>query len=141
MQQKMWNMAMMAGVALLATACGETKLMARTLPDETKVIDGPSLAVPPSFELRPPREAADYEAVLGGRKMAEARGLITGVSGTVTVSESAALDGADALLIKQTGVAVDPNVRADLEKAEVVEEGQEKKGLLKRWFDRNKSEE
>lgn len=138
---RMMTGAGLMAAALLAAGCGETKLMARTLPDETKVIDGPSLAVPPSFELRPPREAADYEAVLGGRKVVEARGLITGVSGTAVVSGSAPLQGADALLIKQTGVAVDPNVRSDLEKGEVVEEDKEKKGLLKRWMERNKSDE
>lgn len=73
----------LAGVALMATACGETKLIgARSAPDETKVVDGPTLALPPDFDLRPPTKAEDYEAVLRAQKTIEARNVITGVSAT-----------------------------------------------------------
>src|ERR1700743_813652 len=73
----------LAGVSLL-TACGSTKLMSdKAPPDEPQVIDGPGLVLPPDFDLRPPREATDYESVLRQQKNAEAQGLITGVSGSM----------------------------------------------------------
>lgn len=88
------HLLMLAGVAVVAAACGETKLIgSRALPDETRVVDGPSLALPPDFSLRPPSKAEDYEAVLRAQKTAEARSLITGVSATV-VGESATAVGA-----------------------------------------------
>lgn len=84
---------MMAGVAavvsITAAACGDTKLIgSRQLPDETKVVDGPTLALPPDFDLRPPSKAEDYESVLRAQKTVEARNLITGVSGTTAGSSA-----------------------------------------------------
>lgn len=81
----------LAGIAFMAAACGETKLMGgRQLPDETKVVDGPTLALPPDFDLRPPSKAEDYESVLRAQKTVEARNVITGVSGTTTTGGAAA---------------------------------------------------
>jgi hypothetical protein len=131
-----------ATAALLLTGCGSTKLMGKSLPDETQVIDGPSLVLPPQFELRPPREAQDYESVLRAQKSAEARTLITGVSASVAgVAVSGSVPSGDEWLLKQaadqSGVVSDPNVRQDLEKAAMQPEAEAEKGkqgLFKRWF-------
>lgn len=134
--------AMTACVALMATACGSTKLMAKSLPDETRVIDGPTLALPPQYDLRPPREAADYEHILRAQKTVEAQTLITGVSPTMAPA-AGEVPQADAWLVQQTsqqsGVVADPNVREDLrvvtpEELQAQEDAEKKKGLLGRWF-------
>ena len=136
------------GMALLLAACGSTKLMGKTLPDETQVIDGPTLALPPQFELRPPRQSADYESLLRAQKGAEARSLITsGTSATTvgTTADAAEVPAGDAWLVDktaaQTGVVADPNVRTELDKTgktpdelKAKEEAKAKQGLLGRWF-------
>lgn len=142
----------LAGTALLVSGCGgASKLMGKSLPDETQVIDGPTLALPPQFDLRPPREAADYESVLRAQKGVEAQNLIvTGSSSTtvttqtVTTSEvSGSVPSSDAWLVTksaaQTGVVADPNVRTQLENKypedlKAAEEAKAKKGWLGRWF-------
>jgi len=138
--------------AALLAGCGGGSVFKKTLPDETRVIDGPSLALPPQFELRPPRDAEDYESVLRAQKTVEAQSLITGVSpsGVVGVSATQAADPAEQWLIdrasQQSGVVADPNVRADLmrpltEAEKAAEETQQKKrGLLQRWFGRGGGE-
>ncbi len=135
----------LAATAVALTACGETsgKLLGKSLPDETQVIDGPTLALPPQFDLRPPRESQDYESVLRAQKGEEARSLITGTSATVPVDATAAVPAGDEWLVNktaaQTGVVADPGVREDLRvkdpaelKAE--EDAKAKKGLIGRWF-------
>jgi hypothetical protein len=124
-------------------------LLGKSLPDETQVIDGPTLALPPQFDLRPPREAADYESVLRAQKGEEARSLITTGSSVTTVTGATAdvaVPSADAWLVDktaaQTGVVADPNVREDLrvkdpEEVKAEEEAKKKQGLLQRWFGRN----
>lgn len=128
-----------SAAALLLAGCGETKLLSRTLPDETRVVDGPGLVVPPDYQLRPPREASDYETLLGERKTAEAQALITGVSGSVVVSGSVAeVPAADVWLVKesqqQSGVVADPNVRQALENETKLPEPEQKKSTWQRWF-------
>ena len=141
----------LCGAALLLAACGGSagKLVGKSLPDETQVIDGPTLALPPQYELRPPRESADYESVLRAQKTAEAQSLITGVSGTAVAPASGEVPATDAWLVKQTsqqvGVVADPGVREDLRiktPKELQEEEKAKKsrGLLDRWFGRNADE-
>lgn len=130
----------MVGVALILAGCAETKLFDRSLPDETRVIDGPSLAVPPHMELRPPREAQDYETVLSQQKSAEAKALITGVSASAVVSASAEVPGEDEWILQQTGTAADPNVRSELENAAKNPEEKKKSGLFQRWFGKNEDE-
>lgn len=137
------------GMALLLAACGSTKLMGKSLPDETQVIDGPTLALPPQFELRPPRESSDYESVLRAQKGTEAKNLITtGTSATTAgVAADASLDvpAGDAWLVQktgaQTGVVADPNVRTALDEAgkspeeqKAKAEAKKKQGLFQRWF-------
>jgi Protein of unknown function (DUF3035) len=145
------QMAMVA-TALLLAACGGSagKLMGKSMPDETQVIDGPTLALPPQYELRPPREAADYETVLRAQKTVEAQELITGVSGTAVAPAIGAVPAGDDWLLKQTsqqvGVVADPGVREDLrvvtpEELQAREEAKAKKGLLGRWFGRTSDDE
>lgn len=144
-----------AGAALLAGCDAHPgRMLGKNLPDETQVVDGPSLALPPSFELRPPREAQDYEAVLRQQKTLEAESLITGVSGTqvTTFDGSSSVPNADEWLVKQvstqSGVVADPNVRSELEATAKADEAapkdtseqKAKKGLLKRWFGRSDDE-
>lgn len=122
-------------VALAVTGCAQVKNpLARTLPDETQVLSGPNLSLPPSFELRPPREGEPNEALLRSPAVAAAR-----VSAT----------GADAWLVnqaqQQAGVVADEGVRADLELANVSEtqvksEEKAKMGLIQRWKNRNSGE-
>lgn len=139
------------GFALLLAACSGSgpKLMGKSLPDETQVIDGPTLALPPQFELRPPRESADYESVLRAQKGVEAQNLIVTGSSATTVGASAAVSGGvpasdDWLLQKtavQNGVATDPDVRSELavkvpdaDAIAAKKKAQAKKGLFARWF-------
>lgn len=142
-------------VASVLAACGSTsKLMGKTLPDETQVIDGPTLALPPQFELRPPRESADYESVLRAQKGVEAQNLITtGSSATVagvTASVSSDVPAGDEWLLDkthaQTGVVADPNVRQELvapsaEELKAAEDAKAKKGLFGRWFGKNSADD
>lgn len=136
----------LASTIVLAGCAGGTNVLKKKLPDETRVIDGPSLALPPNFDLRPPREAADYESVLRAQKTIEAQSLITGVApATGAAAPAADVPEADAWLVNkvgaQAGVAADPNVRADLESQEQADAGVEdsreeknRKGLMQRWF-------
>lgn len=137
----------MLGSVMLLSACGETNPFARSLPDETQVVDGPTLALPPQFDLRPPREAADYEAVLRSQKAQEAQNLIvTGTSETTAVTpagDAAAVPAGDDWLLEQSaaqsGVVADPNVRQELatkspEEVKAAAEAEKKKGLFQRWF-------
>jgi hypothetical protein len=137
--------AALAGLVL--AGCGEsTKLLGKSLPDETVVVDGPSLELPPEFSLRPPRDAQDYESVLRAQKGVEAQALITGVSASeVVVSGTAAgeVPNTEAWLLnkasEQTG-AIQPDIREQLKidaagKAEATDsEAKRKQGLFGRWF-------
>lgn len=116
------SMFVLAGMAVMLAGCGGTKLIGgRTLPDETRVVDGPSLALPPDFELRPPEKTQDYEAVLRAQKTAEAKGLILGnqvgnVSETTTPMQGATMvSGQDSWLTEQAGAA-DGDIRSQLDK-------------------------
>ena len=145
------------GLGLALVACGDTKLLGKSLPDETQVIDGPTLALPPQFDLRPPREAADYETMLRAQKGIEAQNLIVtgsssttvtmppadGVTTTQTSEVSASVPSSDQWLVNksaaQTGVVADPNVRTTLqnkypEDLKAAEDAKAKKGLFGRWF-------
>lgn len=146
----------MVGMAVVLAGCGSTggKLLGKSLPDETQVIDGPNLALPPQFELRPPRESTDYESVLRAQKGAEARSLITtGTSATDIAGEAPAsgeVPASDAWLLDKTnaraGVVADPNVRNALanpsaEDVKATEDAKAKKGLIGRWFGKDEDSE
>ncbi|MFZ2620739.1 MAG: hypothetical protein WAX89_07700 [Alphaproteobacteria bacterium] len=83
-------------VAASLAACGGGKsslLGSKTAPDETYVVDGPSLVLPPNFSLRPPADG----------KMVEQ-----------TLQAPVAADPNDAWLLKNAG-AVDKDIRKKLE--------------------------
>ena len=127
------TLSLLCGTALVASGCGGVKNpLQRTLPDETQVLAGPSLALPPSFELRPPREGTDTNEAL----LRTPGSTVGAVSGTTT----------DAWLIQraqsEAGTVADPTIRADLDvkaEAETVQAKEEakKQGLIQRWFKRN----
>lgn len=130
----------MGGVTL--AGCGSTPLMERTLPDETRVVDGPTLAVPPDFALRPPRDAKDYDAGLRAQSNADVQGLVTGVSasavtaGSLAAQEQAAAAAAaprDAWLVEKAGPA-QGDIRTQLEQDAKAPVKKKDKGLLDRWF-------
>lgn len=99
-------------VTMALSGCGSTKLFgSQTPPDETQVIDGPSLSLPPDFSLRPPHEAEDYEAVLRAQKTREAEAIIIGGPVSATIIPGVATD--DQWLLQQAGVA-DANIRDKL---------------------------
>ncbi|MFZ2587934.1 MAG: DUF3035 domain-containing protein [Alphaproteobacteria bacterium] len=103
---------LMASVMVVLAACGGTKLLgSRTPPDETQVIDGPSLALPPDFNLKPPTEGDDYEAMLGAQKTREAQALILG--GSVTPTMVMGVSATDQWLVQQAGTA-DTSIRDQL---------------------------
>ncbi len=109
----------------MAGCSGAKNPLQRTLPDETQVIAGPSLSLPPSFELRPPRTGDANEALL----RAPTAGGESSNSWVVNRAQ------------QEAGTRADANIRTDLE-AKVVEdkateaEENQKKGLLQRWFGR-----
>lgn len=125
-----FTMPLVFGVTLALTACGTVKNpLERTLPDETQVLAGPDLSLPPSFELRPPRQGDASEALL--RLPSQAA-----VSGTV---------GADSWLVNQAqiqaGTVRDANIRTELDANAVTDQAKEaeaekQKGPLQRWFGR-----
>lgn len=124
-----------AGMLLGLSACGETKLLGRSLPDETRVVDGPGLDLPPDFSLRAPEDASEAALRRTAQTSRSAQEIfgIGAVSGTAETSTGAVPAG-DQWLLEQAGGRVDPNIREDLSEAPVEAEEGEKPGLLKRWF-------
>ncbi len=131
-----------AGLALALSGCGETKVLGgRKAPDETQVVDGPNLVLPPNFDLRPPRQADNYESILQQQKNAEARKLIAGQTAAVSATAPA---GADQWLLNQAG-RVDENIRTELDKDDAVDVAKEqdvkKKRFWSGWFSSSDDEE
>lgn len=123
-----------AGMLLGLSACGETKLLGRSLPDETRVVDGPGLDLPPDFSLRAPEDASEAALRRTAQTSRSAQELLgVGVSGT-NVSGTAAVPVSDQWLLDKAGGRVDPNIREALNAPTEAEESTEKPGLLKRWF-------
>lgn len=65
-----------AGVLVLS-GCGSL-LSGKGMPDESRVIAGPKLAVPPEFDLRPPREGDDFATKVSAEKKAEIQTILGG---------------------------------------------------------------
>lgn len=126
----------LALVSVAVVACGQTKLLGKSLPDETQVVDGPTLALPPSFELRPPRDAKDYEGALRVQQQADVQGMLTGVSATVPAAGSAAQD---AWLVDKVG-AGQADIRAQLEQDAALPKEEKKQGLFGKWFGKDNDE-
>ena len=121
----------LALVALAVSACSESLFSSGKLPDETRVIDGPTLAVPPQFNLRPPREGEAYEDRLSEQKTREAQTLIMGgESPSATTSTPT-----EEWLLMQAGQA-DPNIREALTTSATTPQ-EEKGGFLDRLMGRD----
>lgn len=127
---------MLMMVTVLAS-CGSSKLLgSRTPPDETQVIDGPSLAVPPDFALRPPSDAEDYEAVLRAQKTREAQAIIVG--GEVSASVPGVVAD-DQWLLQKVG-AGHADIRATLEKDNAGPVAEDEKSFWQRIMGSDKKE-
>ena len=128
------------GGAFLLTACGETKLLgSRAQPDETQVVDGPTLVLPPHYDLRPPRTGSDYESVLKQQSSNTARQLVTGQA--ESVAPAAGTTGTDAWLVQNSG-RTDANIRETLDEERMAEtaEKKAKAPFWKRWFSSDDAE-
>lgn len=132
-------MLVLACVTVGLTGCGSAKLLgSQTPPDETQVIDGPTLAVPPDFELRPPTDTEDYEAVLRAQKTREAQTLIVGGAQAV----SATVQGTDQWLLKQAGgdaVSATGDIRTQL-KDDAAPKADDEKTFWQRIMGKDKKE-
>lgn len=132
---KMWQVGLSLGVTGLAlglVACGGNPLVGgRTAPDETRVVDGPSLAIPPDFDLRPPREGEDYSSRLNRQKTQEAEEIITGGS-----SVNAGAAGADDWLLQEVEGEADPSIRQTLEEGYKVDKQEKNKSWWERQSER-----
>lgn len=68
---------MVVAAGVLLAGCGSL-FGSKGLPDESRVIAGPKLAVPPQFDLRPPREGDDFANRVSAEKSGEIQTLIGG---------------------------------------------------------------
>ena len=119
-------------VAVLLVGCGQGSLLTtRKPPDETRVVDGPSLAVPPDFSLRPPTQGEDYEAALRAQTTRDAQTILVG-----GVVENQGTEGGEGWLLNQAGSS-DANIRAQLEAEGKSPEAKEKPPLWKRLWSKD----
>jgi hypothetical protein len=138
LQMGRWAKGLVVASMLLGlSACGETKLLGRSLPDETRVVDGPGLDLPPDFSLRAPEDASEAalrRTVQTGRSAQEILG-VAAVSGTA-VGAGAEVPAGDQWLLDKAGGRVDPNIRAELSAPTEAEKAaeEEKPGLFQRLF-------
>lgn len=132
MTKPLLTLTLAATAAVALVGCGETKILGKSLPDETQVVDGPSLALPPSFELRPPVTESGTDSPATAQPAAA-------TPAAVPSAESWIVDQAS----KQGNIKADPNVRTDLTQTVVEEKKTEKtesKGLFKKWFGKKDSD-
>lgn len=115
--------------AALLTACGGGQIIgSKAPPDELAVIEGPSLALPPDYDLRPPQDGEGVEESL----VSDTDEMVFGVG-----KPAAPADPADSWLLKKTGATkADPRIRAKLTQEQKVIQKEEKKG----WFTKKKEE-
>ncbi len=113
---------------MVLTACGSGIIGSKTAPDETRVVDGPSLSVPPDFELRPPQKGETYTVRSSRQKTKEAQNLITGGGKASNTVET----GEDAWLLNQTGGRIDANIREELESEFDVKKEEDEKSFWDR---------
>lgn len=116
-------------ISSVLVGCGGGILPSKRPPDETVVIEGPSLTLPPEYQLRPPREAAaaaERERKQEGRKI---------LFGPGAVKQEAPKAPTENWLVEQAGgEARDTEIRQTLEK----EFEKEKKDSEKGWITKQK---
>jgi hypothetical protein len=111
-------------IALLALSVQGCALVGSSIPDETRVVDGPSLSLPPDFELKPPSELSKKD---NSYKAAEkAQGVLLGAKEPTTVNA-----GEASWLLNKAGQA-DEDIREQLEAEEAALEETKKTG----WFNK-----
>jgi predicted small lipoprotein YifL len=123
-------LATMAGLC----ACGDTHLLSsRGAPDELSVVEGPSLELPPDFELRPPSEGATNVSVPLKDESIDARKILNQPAARAA-SDTPKTDTADAWLVKAAGGdKADPDIREKLtDKPALEEEKKSEKGFFSR---------
>lgn len=121
----MKNILIFTLAAVGLSACGGF-VASKKAPDEMAVIAGPSLSLPPNFELRPPTDAAEYHRQ---QKADRARQILTGTPHETKTPVA----GPDAWLVKEAGGDTrDPSIRNKLETDHVVETEEKSKGWLTR---------
>lgn len=118
-------------VALMISACGsDTLLASRSTPDEMAVVDGPTLSLPPNFELRPP--VSEYEMQAQQRQNNEVKNLLLGATETQQDTTNTA---EDSWLLQQVGADKrDPNIREKLRGDTTFEQKQAKRS----WWEKQK---
>ena len=77
MNMRLLGYAVLCAGVLVLSGCGSL-FGGKGMPDENRVIAGPKLAVPPEFELRPPREGDDFATKVSAEKSGEIQTLIGG---------------------------------------------------------------
>lgn len=129
----MKKFAVLLASAALVSACGGD-VLGKKAPDEMAVIEGPSLVIPPDYELRPPREG-------GGETYTEQRSLRRVLM--ATDEEAAKMESTDGWLVERAGgTKRDPNIRERLEReqqARVEVKKKKKSSWFGGWF--NEDEE
>jgi hypothetical protein len=94
-------------VGVGVSACGSL-IGGRAAPDEMAVVEGPSLAIPPDFELRPPVGGATSTATPVRDTPIDARAILNKPATPTATSDSAE----DAWLIRAAGGdRADPDIR------------------------------
>lgn len=100
-------------VALMLVGCGGTAPLvgSRRLPDEMAVVAGPPLTLPPSFELRPPKEQSQSraDALRNQDTSMQAKTILMGEAAATSKGE------VDPWIAEQANVKkADPNIREKL---------------------------
>jgi hypothetical protein len=112
--------------ALALSACGG--ITTKTAPDELAVIEGPSLALPPSYDLRPPRSGENRTQ----EERRQARDILLSSEGVKVESSSP-----DSWLIDAAGgQARNPNIREELERELEAKADKKEEKKKKGWFGR-----
>lgn len=108
-------------IAIVLQGCGSL-FAGNTIPDETRVVDGPSLTIPPDFELKAPSELQKRDT---SYKAAEkAKGVLLGAKKIKAMPK-----GNEGWLVKQAGTA-NSGIREQLE----AEENAKKVTKKSTWF-------
>lgn len=105
------------GVVTLLSGCGSLASSGQA-PDELAVISGPSLTVPPNFELRPPQEAqlSQADALRNQDASKDAKKILLGAEESVAKSKDVWL------LQKAKADKADPLIRQILRTSKETEE-------------------
>lgn len=114
----------LAFIAVMVVVLQGCALVGSSVPDETRVVDGPALSLPPDYELKPPSELAKKEHSYQAAE--KAKGVLLG-----SKAEPQQKSEGDDWLVSQAGKA-DSGIREQLEAEASAMEEAEKAG----WFNK-----